>query len=198
MFELLRLCRHAVGSVAVRAADGVAVVRIFASACIAGLLSAACPALSQEWSGGYAGLQFGGFSGSASDGADGDGGGAIAGVHAGYGVDVGSFVVGAEVDLDFGGVGLDDAADIDSIARLKLRAGTDLRGAFVYGTAGVARADTSLGQGEGGFAGVGAGWRLGARMTLGGEVLYQQFDDVDGSGVDIDGTTATARVTFSF
>jgi hypothetical protein len=35
-------------------------------------------------------------------------------------------------------------------------------------------------------------------VTLGGEVLYQQFDDVDGSGVDIDGTTATARVTFSF
>jgi hypothetical protein len=35
-------------------------------------------------------------------------------------------------------------------------------------------------------------------VTLGGEVLYQEFEDVDGSGVNLDGTTATARVTFSF
>lgn len=173
-------------------------VRALASACLGGLLVAASPAVAEEWSGGYAGLQFGGFSGNASGAGDGDGGSAIAGVHAGYGVDLGTFVIGAEVDLDFGSVDLGDGADIDSIARLKLRAGTDVRGTFVYGTAGIARADTSLGTGDGGFAGVGAGWRLGARVTLGGEVLYQQFDDVDGSGVDIDGTTATARVTFSF
>lgn len=165
---------------------------------VAGLLAAAAPAVAQDWSGAYGGVQFGGLSADASGSASGDGGGMIAGLHAGYGVDFGTFVLGAEVDVDFGGIDLGDAADIDSIARLKLRAGTDIGGTFVYGTAGIARAETSLGSGDGGFAGIGAGWRLGSRLTLGGEVLYQEFDDIDGSGVDIGGTTATARVTFSF
>jgi outer membrane immunogenic protein len=178
------------------------VVRTFLLSALAGLLLAAGPAVSQDatgdWGGAYGGVQFGVLGGDASGSADGDGSGPIAGLHAGYGVDFGTFVLGAEVDLDFGAVDLGDGAEVDSLARLKLRAGADLGRTFVYGTAGIARADTSLGTGDGGFAGIGAGWKMGARMTLGGEVLYQEFDDVDGSGVDLGGTTATARVTFSF
>jgi hypothetical protein len=151
-----------------------------------------------DWSGAYGGFQFSVLSGDATGGADSDGSGALAGIHAGYDVDFGTFVLGAGVDFDFGSIDLGRSVEIDGLARLGLRAGADLGRTFVYGTAGIARADTTLGTGEGGFAGLGAGWRVGQRMTVGGEVVYQQFDDVNGSGVDLDATTATARVTFSF
>ena len=156
------------------------------------------PAHAEDWTGAYGGFQFSALSGEASGAADGTGSGGLAGLSAGYDVDFGTFVLGAEVEADFGRIDLGDDLEVDSIARLKLRAGADLGRSFVYGTAGVARAETSVGTGSGGFAGVGAGWRVGERMTVGGEVLYQQFDDIDGSGVDAEATTATARVTFSF
>jgi hypothetical protein len=181
---------------------GEGVVRSFLFAAVAGLIVSAGPALPQDragdWGGARGGVQFGGLGGDASGADTGEGSGPIAGLHAGYDVDFGTFVLGAEVDVDFGSIDLGSAAEVDSVARLKLRAGADLGRTFLYGTAGVARADTSLGTGDGGFAGIGAGWKMGARMTLGGEVLYQEFDDVDGNGVNIGGTTATARVTFSF
>ena len=161
------------------------------------MLGASAPARGDDWSGAYGGFQFGAFDGEATGAGGGAQTGGLAGLHAGYGVDLGTFVLGGEVDLDFGQVTFGDVT-VDSIARLKLRAGGSLGRTFVYGTAGLARADTSIGVGTGGFAGIGAGWRLGERTTIGGEVLYQQFDDVDGSGVDLEGTTATARVTFSF
>lgn len=152
-------------------------------------------AFAGDWTGAYGGFQFSALSG---DAAGSDGSGALAGVHAGYDVDFGTFVLGAGIDLDFGRIDVGPSLDVDGLARLGLRAGADLGRTFVYGTAGIARADTSLGSGDGGFAGVGAGWRVGERMTLGGEVVYQQFDDLGGSGVDLGATTATARVTFSF
>lgn len=166
-------------------------------ACVFIALAVAAPATAEGWSGAYGGFQFGLTGGEASGAGGGSATAAIAGVHAGYGVELGTFVLGAEVDLDFGSVELGDV-DVDSLSRLKLRAGTEIGRSFVYGTAGIARADTSIGTGDGGFAGIGAGWRLGARTTIGGEVIYQQFDDIEGSGRDVSGTTATARVTFSF
>ena len=161
---------------------------------LAALLAAPGLAHGGDWTGAYGGLQ---FSATRAEAGGSDGSGALAGLHAGYDVDFGRFVLGAGVQFDFGGIDVGPALTIDSIARLGVRAGADLGRSFVYGTAGFARADTSGGQGDGGFAGVGAGWRMGERMTLGGEVVYQQFDDPVGGG-DVDATTATARVTFSF
>lgn len=169
----------------------------FGSALLILAAAAAAPATAEGWSGPYGGFQFGLTGGDASGAGGASSTGAMAGLHAGYGVEVGTFVLGAEVDVDFGSIGLGDV-DLDSMSRLKLRAGTEIGRGFVYGTAGIARAETSIGTGDGGFAGVGAGWRLGARTTIGGEVIYQQFDDIEGSGRDVSGTTATARVTFSF
>lgn len=172
--------------------------RTLLSSFLVGLLASANAAVAEDWTGAYGGVQFGALGGDVSGSSDGDGSGGIVGFHAGYDVDFGTFVLGAEVDLDFGRIDFGDAAEVDAVARLKLRAGADLGRTFVYGTAGVARAETSLGSGDGGFAGVGAGRRVGDRMTVGGEVLYQEFEDLDGSGADLGATTATARVTFSF
>jgi outer membrane immunogenic protein len=160
------------------------------------LLITAAPVSAEDWSGAHVGFHFGGLRGEADGGSRGTGG--IAGAHLGYDMNFGTFVLGAEVDVDFGKVDLGGSATLDSVARLKLRAGADLGRAFVYGTAGVARAETSIGSGDGGFAGVGAGWRVGERMTVGGELLHQRFDDLGGSGRDAEATSATARVTFSF
>ena len=165
---------------------------------LAAALAAPGLAAGGDWTGAYGGFQFSVLGGEAAGAAGGDGSGALAGLHAGYDVDFGRFVLGAGVDLGFGGIDVGPSVEVDGLARLGLRAGADLGRTFVYGTAGIARADTSLGTGDGGFAGLGAGWRVGERMTVGGEVVYQQFDDVNGSGVDLDATTATARVTFSF
>jgi len=162
---------------------------------LAAALAAPGAASGGDWTGAYGGFQFSVLSGDAGDA---DGRGLLGGLTAGYDIDFGTFVLGAGVDLEFGNIDLGSGVEVDGLARLKLRAGADLGRTFVYGTAGIARAETSLGTGDGGFAGVGAGWRLGERMTVGGEVLYQQFDDINGSGVDLDATTATARVTFSF
>ena len=169
--------------------------RLSLALALAAAIAAPGLASAGDWTGAYGGFQFSALSGEA---ADGEGSGALAGVHAGYNIAFGTFVLGAGVDLDFGDIDLGQSVEVDGLSRLGLRAGADLGRTFVYGTAGIARADTSLGTGEGGYAGVGAGWRVGERMTVGGEVVYQQFDDVNGSGVDLDATTATARVTFNF
>jgi outer membrane immunogenic protein len=170
-------------------------VRKVLSLACAALVAAPGLAAGGDWTGAYGGFQFSALGGEAEGS---DGSGAMAGLHAGYDVDFGRFVLGAEVDLDFGRIDLGSDVEIEGLARLGLRAGANLGRTFVYGTAGIARADTSLGAGAGGFAGLGAGWRVGERMTVGGEVVYQQFDDINGSGIDLDATTATARVTFSF
>ncbi len=156
-----------------------------------------------DWSGFYAGAQLG-YGDTDSNGAGFDGNGAIGGVHAGYRWDLGKTVLGVEADwdktsLDLGAAGTDS---LDSIARLKLQAGYDAGPALIYATAGAAHANASVG----GVDLSDSGWSLGAgvtyavndQWTVGGEVLTNRFDDFDGSGVDLDTTTATLRVGFRF
>lgn len=168
----------------------------FMTAVMAALLALPVGVHAADLTGAHGGIQFGALRGEATGGIDGEE--AIAGAHLGYDVDFGAFVLGAEVDADWGEIDLGGAATIDRVARFKLRAGTELGQAFVYGTAGVAQAETTLGSGDGGFAGIGAGWQIGERVSLGGELLLHRFEDIGGSGVDADATTATARVTFRF
>lgn len=157
-----------------------------------------------DWAGFYVGGQVG-YGDLDSNGAGLDGNGAIGGVHAGYRWDLGRTVLGVEADwdkadLDLGAAGSGDS--LDSIARLKLQAGYDAGPALVYATAGAARANATIGGADlsdnGWTLGVGATYALNDQWTLGGEVLTNRFDDFDGSGVDLDATTATLRVGFRF
>ncbi len=153
-----------------------------------------------DWNGGYVGGQIG--YGDASAGAI-DGNGAFYGVRGGYDWDLGQWVVGAGLDWDKTDIDLGSAGDnLDSIARLKLRAGYDLGRTLVYATGGAARADADLGgvshSDNGWFAGVGADYALNDSWTIGGEVLHNQFDDFDNTGIDIDATTAAVTVGFRF
>lgn len=153
-----------------------------------------------DWTGGYVGGQIG--YGDASAGAV-DGDGAIYGVRGGYDWDLGQWVVGVGLDWDKTDIDLGTAGDsLDSIARLKLRAGYDLGQTLVYATGGAARAKADLGgvsqSDNGWFAGLGAEYALAGGWTIGGEVLHNQFDDFANTGTDVDATTAALTVGFRF
>jgi opacity protein-like surface antigen len=157
---------------------------------------------SADWSGFYAGAQVG-YGDLDSNGAGLDGTGELGGVHAGYRWDLGTTVLGAEVDWDTANIDLGGAAgELDNVARLKFSAGADLGQTLVYATAGGARAKANVGgaglSDNGWFVGAGASYALTDQWALGGEVLTHKFDDFDGSGVDLDATTVTARVSFQF
>ena len=147
-----------------------------------------------------------------------DGDGAIGGVFAGYQYDFGNFVLGGELDLNAANLDFDDdsfsdffdendidedsAVSIDQIHRLKLRAGYDMGNTLVYGVAGAAYAEAEV-FGEdyndtGYLLGAGVDYKIRPNVTVGGEVLYHNFDDFDDTGVDLEATTLQARVAYQF
>lgn len=202
------------------------------------LVMTPAPVATTDWSGAYGGLSlgYGGIDAAGNDLLEGDdddeddvlnidvdGDGVVGGAFAGYQQDFGSFVLGAEVDLNaanvdfdeddfFGGdvnVDFDDDGDIDNggasidqIHRLKLRAGYDAGNALIYGVAGAAHAKAEIFGDDysdtGYVVGAGMDYMVRPNMTVGGEVLYHNWDDFDDTGIDFDATTFQARVAFKF
>lgn len=160
--------------------------------------------MGSDWTGFYAGAQLGYGKldpNVTTDPAEPDG--AVYGVHAGYMYDLGSVVLGAELDYDATNIEFDvPASELESVARAKLRVGYDAGAFMPYLTAGAARATTNGaldGDTDGTFAGLGLVYKMGSNILIGGEVLQHQFEDVaDNAGLDVDATTATARVSFQF
>lgn len=152
-----------------------------------------------DWTGFYGGLQVGKTDIDSDSGLL-DGDDTSYGVHAGYDYDFGRFVLGGELDYDKTDIELGGgAANVDSVARAKLKAGYDFGNTLVYATAGAARADTSVGDETGPFAGLGVTYKVTDRYTVGGEVLKHQFDDVNGTaGNDLDATTISLRGSMRF
>lgn len=157
-----------------------------------------------DWTGFYAGgsLGYGDVSGSTTIGDDVDG--LIYGAHAGYDYDFGNFVVGGEFEIsgaDISDESLTPALDVDSVTRLKVRAGYDAGAFLPYATAGYAMLSTS-GQiddsDDGYFYGIGMDYKLRDNIRLGGELLQHEFDDYAGSGIDVEATTIAARMAFEF
>ncbi|WP_233557413.1 outer membrane protein [Rhodophyticola porphyridii] len=156
-----------------------------------------------DWTGFYLGGQLGygdvGTGGAAN--VDGDGG--FAGIHGGYMWDFGNTVIGAEIDYDFSEMELDaGAGTIDEVGRLKLRAGWDAGNTLIYGTVGAANAAANIGgvdyDDTGWLAGAGLAYDLGNSWLVGGEILYHEFEDFDSTGIDVDVTTISARVSYRF
>jgi opacity protein-like surface antigen len=151
--------------------------------------------VANDWTGGYAGLTFGQIS---TDLGGAQETGPIFGGFVGYDYDFGNFVLGGEFDyqatddLTVGGV------DIDSIARLKMRAGYDMGPALVYFTAGGAQADTSLGTSSGYVAGIGMDYAVTDNFTVGGEFLAHEFNDVGSTNTDLSANTFALRGAFRF
>jgi opacity protein-like surface antigen len=153
------------------------------------------PAPGMDWSGFYAGGQLGFGNVGSTDPFEGEG--LLGGVHAGYRMDWGSFVAGAELAFDLASIDLGDVSitTIDSIGRLGLTGGVDLGRALVYGTVGLARIGGDVDQ-DGNYYGLGMDYALSDRMTVGGQVLKHEFDEVPAGSLDT--TLVQARVSFQF
>lgn len=156
----------------------------------------AMPAM-PDWTGGYVGGQLGYGDVDADGGLSGDG--VIGGLIAGYDYDFGTWVLGGGLDYDFADIDVGGATTLENVARLKLRGGYKIGNGLAYVSGGLARAETdTLGNDNGYFLGVGYEHMISQNFSVGGEALYHQFDDFDGSGVDVDATTVQLRGTFRF
>ncbi|MGL4234469.1 outer membrane protein [Tabrizicola sp.] len=155
-----------------------------------------------DWTGPYIGAQLG-YGDVDSNGAGLDGYGWLGGVHAGYRWDFGQFVAGAELDYDTADIDLGTTlGTLDDVARLKLIGGAEFGNSLIYATAGAAQASATVGgvdlSDNGWFLGAGVDVAINERWTVGGELMQHQFDDFDGTGVDLDATTIKAKVGLRF
>lgn len=160
---------------------------------------AATPQLS-VWNGFYAGGQIGTGDATDEDNSSLNPDFNIYGVHAGYMYDLGSLVLGAELDYNI--VNVDVANELDfSLSHLKLRAGYDAGRFLPYATVGVARfsVDDDLGIDsvtETGFAyGLGVAYAASDKFIIGAEYLRSTIDD-DGGDVDLDAFSLRASYKF--
>lgn len=150
-----------------------------------------------DWSGFYAGLQYG--QGDADVSFDGD---SVSndfdayGLHAGYNRDFGQFVLGGE--LDYNRIDLDDAGEGD-LVRLRGRAGYDLGRFLPYVTLGAAHVETDDLSDTAFTYGIGADFKVTERVTVGAEYTRQDFDGVnDVSSFDVDTDMVQVRASFRF
>ena len=161
-----------------------------------------------DWSGFYAGAQLGWADIEVDVPGLGtlEGDGALGGLHAGYNWDFGSYVLGIEGDFDIFDVtvGVPPASgDVKRIARLKLRAGTELgTNSLLYGAVGAAYLDVTGGgvdqNDTGWLVGIGLDHKLAGGWIIGGDVMYHKFNNFDFASVDIKATTIRARLSWQF
>ncbi|MEX0366643.1 MAG: outer membrane protein [Ruegeria sp.] len=153
---------------------------------------------SGDWSGFYAGGQIG-YADVDTNVAGVEGDGLIGGLVVGYDHDFGDWVLGAGLDYDFADIEVGTAATLENVLRVKARGGYKIGDGLLYGTVGFADADTdTLGSDDGYFIGAGYEMLVGGGLSVGGEILYHEFDDFNSSGVDVEATTFQIRATYRF
>lgn len=153
-----------------------------------------------EWSGFYAGLQYGKGSADLSTGdldLDASEDFDAYGVHAGYNRDFGQFVLGGE--LDYNRLDLDETDENGNLLRLRARAGYDAGRFLPYVTLGAARLKLDDVSENAVTYGVGADFKVTERFVVGAEYSRQDFNDVSGvDGVDLDTDMVQLRASFRF
>ncbi|QFT96958.1 hypothetical protein FIU85_06570 [Roseovarius sp. THAF8] len=158
-------------------------------------------AVTPNWTGLYGGVQLG-YNNLDSNISGGDDA-VIGGLFVGYDYDFGDFVLGSSIDYDFTDAEVSTApnpqVDLENIFRAKLRAGYKLGNGLIYGTGGYAKAYTdNLGDDDGYFVGAGYETMVTDNFSLGGELLYHEFDNFNGTNADVEPTTVQLRGTFRF
>lgn len=163
-----------------------------------------------DWSGAYAGLSYGSAMGEVqfNPGSFDDFDGAtLAGVHAGYLFQRGSFVYGGEIAYaDLKDANFDSFEGIDTAFDLKARIGFAANRALFYGVVGYSQANLYVDGGEwkmkGPAFGLGAEFALSDRMTLGLEYLSRDVSGDESGGFPVDAEakldSISLRVGLSF
>lgn len=150
-----------------------------------------------NWTGFYVGGQLGAAFGD-SDVSSSDES-VIGGITLGYDHDFGRWVLGGALDYDFTDIDIAPGSSLEEIFRVKLRGGPKIGRGLLYGTGGYAYADSdNAGDEDGWFIGGGYEYMVNDQFSVGGEVLYHEFDGFNGTGNDVDVTTVQVRATFRF
>lgn len=162
------------------------------------------PAPVGNWTGFYAGLQYGqgnadlSYADTASVDSDFD----AYGLHVGYNHNFGQFVLGGE--LDYNRIKLDETDDKGDLTRLRARAGYDMGRFMPYVTLGAARVSADVDGGgsikETGLTyGIGGDFKVTDRISVGAEYTRQKWDDVNGvSDADLDADLLQVRASWRF
>lgn len=162
-------------------------------------VAAAPIAYGADWGGAYFGATVG-YGDANGTGYAADVNGATYGAFAGYNYDIGTVVLGGE--LEFGGASITDANtgdSFESMTRLKAKVGYDAGRFLPYVTAGANYLTKTDSTSDWGYvAGAGVDYALSDSIVLGGEVLYNRWNDFNNTGNMINATTAAARVSFKF
>lgn len=160
--------------------------------------SVGSPALADgDWTGFFLGAQVGNLNVDPSTGSDGDD--IAGGIHGGYDYDFGQVVLGGELEYDWTGVSIaSGAAKVNGVGRVKARLGYDLGPTLLYVAAGWAKVDTSLGNDNGGFVGLGGEYLFDSGVSFGAEWLYHDFDDIGGTGIGAKANSINLRASFRF
>ncbi|HAR53243.1 MAG TPA: porin family protein [Roseovarius nubinhibens] len=152
---------------------------------------------SPDWTGFYGGAQLGYGDVSSNGALNGDD--VIGGISAGYDYDLGSWVLGGGLDYDFADINLGGGTNLENVFRAKLRAGYKVGNGLIYGTGGYAQADTNTtGSEDGYFVGAGYEHMVSQNISVGGEALYHEFENVGGTTTDVEAMTYQAKVNFRF
>jgi opacity protein-like surface antigen len=154
----------------------------------------------RDWSGGYAGLQFG--NSNADDGTD------VVdaddyGVHGGYLLDRGLAVYGGELSLD--ALDFEAGANVDNASAIRVKGlvGYDAGAFLPYLAAGSAVIDLDRAVGNDVsdsvfFLGVGAAYQVSDRFRVGVEYLRHDTDDFDNTGFKLTLDTVGLRASYGF
>ncbi|WP_397543826.1 outer membrane beta-barrel protein [Roseovarius salis] len=123
-----------------------------------------------------------------------------AGFTAGYDYDLGRYVVGGALDYDWADAQLTPGLAVENVFRAKMRGGVEVGSdSLVYATGGYAHAETdTLGDDSGYFIGAGYDWRINRRLSFGAEVLYHDFDNFNGTPVDVEAMSYMFRTMIRF
>ena len=158
---------------------------------------------SNDWTGFYAGLQYGTGNGEFSGvGDDTDRDFDAYGLHAGYNYDFGNYVLGAE--LDYNKADIDDISEDVDMTRLRGRLGYDLGRFMPYVTLGAAHLSgddiDGIDLSETGVTyGIGAEYLVTERFSVGAEYSRADFSDVDDiDNLDLDTDLIQVRASFHF
>ncbi len=158
-------------------------------------------AQSADWTGAYVGGEIGlGHFDANVPGGSVNNDDIMGGILAGYDYDLGTFVVGGTVAIDFANIGLPGTrASLDSLWRAGVRGGYKIGNGLLYGTGGFANAQLGHAQDdEGYFFGGGYEYLLQSNFSVGGEILYHQFDSFNGTSANFHVVTYQIRGTFRF
>lgn len=149
-----------------------------------------------DWTGGYAGLSFGGTNGTV---AGTDETSPVYGVFGGYDYQFNNgLVAGGEVEYQGSDNQSIGGVDVDNVSRAKARLGYAMGDMMVYGTAGVSKVNTSLGDATSPVFGVGAEYKVTERFGIGAEYLNEDFKNLGATNADLNQDTLNLRGTLRF